>query len=429
MEDVLALKDVRRLVESTTPIIIEHLSEEACCEELKKQTAASSSLSGFQAALLKEVRLHVSSEVLRHLDLFDLPGNGDEDRARASKNNEYLHSSDALCILTPAVRANSNSCYQELIRRAIGEYQYNGHLGRIVLVCTKADCVDVAEIHEDMDPPGVDEIRNRKDNVEAEYATKDFELLAAKEKLRKCKKAADQCAEASKSWGRKKGWASNPKLRNPIVAPKSPIDKVLLRKLSNPIDAKSCQFARDECKAEEQRMRTKCNALMKPIHQQRRPLAALKKQLNALTLEYNRATIGARAMHVKGKVTDKFMDLVKEGQMARREADVSTRSIEDMAHDQEEYTAARRDIQVFCTSAAAYKSLSGLDSKKSKETVIMDIEDTDVPALKRHLSRLALQMRYDFLHALNTRLDLALTSLAAAAADNARSVAKHDEGC
>ncbi|KAK5070289.1 hypothetical protein LTR64_002129 [Lithohypha guttulata] len=359
---------------------------------------------------MKEAQVYVKAELLKYATLIDLPGSGDDDPARRERYIEYMKSSTALCIFTPAVRANSNACYQDLIKRAIGEFQYDGRLNRIVLVCTKADNCDENEIHDDMDLPEVRAARKAKVIADGEYRAKIDAIEEDRKQLEDYIKKAHDCRLAAIEWQKRK--VSLPKLKRPPKTPCSPIDDIIRPLLTAPLDAASCVIAKTKCTEEAARLAEICISLRSSINVQRYEAKESESRRDSLLLEYNRIAIAARSRYLKAKQIEKFMDLVVERLLAAAEADRATRGKYETVVPIEEIQA--EDVPVFCTSAAEYKALAMPNPGDSKERTIKNKEDTDVPSLQRHLAITALRSRQNLLKELKLRLELAHTSLAEA---------------
>lgn len=409
-EDILAIDNVKNIITSAQPVTVHHTTEEQCCSELKQRMTAFSKQSGLHSALMKEAQVYVKAELLKYATLIDLPGSGDDDPARRERYIEYMKSSTALCIFTPAVRANSNACYQDLIKRAIGEFQYDGRLNRIVLVCTKADNCDENEIHDDMDLPEVRAARKAKVIADGEYRAKIDAIEEDRKQLEDHIKKAHDCRLAAIEWQKRK--VSLPKLKRPPKTPCSPIDDIIRPLLTAPLDAASCVIAKTKCTEEAARLAEICISLRSSINVQRYEAKESESRRDSLLLEYNRIAIAARSRYLKAKQIEKFMDLVVERLLAAAEADRATRGKYETVVPIEEIQA--EDVPVFCTSAAEYKALAMPNPGDSKERTIKNKEDTDVPSLQRHLAITALRSRQNLLKELKLRLELAHTSLAEA---------------
>ncbi|KAK5095828.1 hypothetical protein LTS08_007965 [Lithohypha guttulata] len=409
-EDILAIDNVKNIITSAQPVTVHHTTEEQCCSELKQRMTAFSKQSGLHSALMKEAQVYVKAELLKYATLIDLPGSGDDDPARRERYIEYMKSSTALCIFTPAVRANSNACYQDLIKRAIGEFQYDGRLNRIVLVCTKVDNCDENEIHDDMDLPEVRAARRAKVIADGEYRAKIDAIEEDRKQLEDYIKKAHDCRLAAIEWQKRK--VSLPKLKRPPKTPCSPIDDIIRPLLTAPLDAASCVIAKTKCTEEAARLAEICISLRSSINVQRYEAKESESRRDSLLLEYNRIAIAARSRYLKAKQIEKFMDLVVERLLAAAEADRATRGKYETVVPIGEIQA--EDVPVFCTSAAEYKALAMPNPGDSKERTIKNKEDTDVPSLQRHLAITALRSRQNLLKELKLRLELAHTSLAEA---------------
>lgn len=343
----------------------------------------------------------------------DVPGTGDENPARAERYHRYLRTSRVLLICTDTGRANSKKEYRGLIKRAIRKFQYDGRLDRIVLVCTKFDQANMEEIREEMGDVELDVQLGEKQLAEAKLKQTDQEVQQARLALQTKGTELETLKKALKSWRAKttslrKGFAKHPVKPPTTSANDAYLD---LSRIAAPLDLPAAEYAVRTLEHAKKQLEEECNTLQASTPRLEALLQKQSTELRDLDLEYNRANIGSRIRHIKKRQTDIFLSLVKKSQMNRRDAEEAVRGPDDVREDEEYYQKVRENLKVFCTSTYAYQDLSGLNSEGLDQHLILNIEDSGVPALMRHLEEVAMSVRLDHLKALDNKLNIAYASL------------------
>ena len=94
--------------------------------------------------ILEKVTLYLPIHLLEHgLVLCDHPGLGDQNAARNDRTLQSLATSTSICVITLCVRANDNSPHHNTLKPVIKDSIYNAVPRGIIVVCTKAEDVDI----------------------------------------------------------------------------------------------------------------------------------------------------------------------------------------------------------------------------------------------------------------------------------------------
>lgn len=366
-------------------------------------------------AIIEEAAVFINDVALECVEIVDLPGTGDENVARATKYEEHMRTSTALCVLAGSQRANNNSHYQNLVELAVRKFHYEGRLDRIILVCTHIDQFDPETMVAELKDPVITKLYKESKDMVVKLETARPQLVASEKRLLEAEEEIQACKAVLVTYNRKRAHVG--RSIHPLKLPKCPLDSVYLEndKMSKTLDRQTFDYATGVYKKAVKDLTAELEGLNVEISKQRKRLQWLEESDEKLALHLSRALVHGRAKYIKERQKKIFGKLVRQFQMARQESGDGP-STEEAQFNTEELAVAEK-IQIFCTSATAYLELAAIGDKSTAGKIIRTMDDTDMPALARSINKIALNLRRESLRGCRNKLDIALASLTEAASE------------
>lgn len=403
IDEIIASNDFQHMFGTTEPY--EHDDAQMVCKKLDEYVSCNGQRNQGHWAIIEEATIHVNDRSIEFMEIVDLPGTGDENVARATRYEQHMRDSAALCILTNAKRANDNAHQQSLVKMAIKQFHFDGRLDRIILVCSHIDAFDVEKMVDQLQNPTIDKLFKQWRELKAKHTKVELELAQDVERWHQVEQGIKECKEALASLNRKRRFVGNSK--KPI---QPPICQFLdMSSFPNGLDKANFDNATKTLTTTAKDLTNELRELDKIIPKQKKMVEWLRVTSKQIGLKFARATVGGRAKYIKERQKDNFVSMVKRFQLARRQIE-NAPTADEIATDQEELEVAQR-IAVFCTSATSYLSLAENGGEPLTGMVIKDTRDTDMPALADHLNNIALVARCEQLQTIKNKLELALASL------------------
>ncbi|KAK5102450.1 hypothetical protein LTR70_000306 [Exophiala xenobiotica] len=411
-EDVLASNEVReKLGESPR----KRYNNKAQFYAELSQTAATTTNGSSTWALLDMVRLYVKHPLLENgLVLVDVPGVGDDNATRNERATKYIQDCSAVCIMAECIRATSNSTFRGLIKRALRQVQFSDRLACTVLVCTKADDVDLKEVNLSLNPDGVEELTTQIHEAK-EYRK---ELRARTEvertKLEIKTATAGQCARDTPRWKTKRTRAlKNGKTM--IDPPKPPLysTPMMSQKTNEYYNTDDIDVVLEQIQHAKKELDTEVQKLQKLLPDLEAEARGLDTDVKRMTFEWNRRTVRTRAEHIRLHQRAAYIKEVQahdaEALKAAHDVSAEFASQSSVNHD---YATMQSQVPVFVISAKAYQGHLGFSEGKTAMEVFESKNDTEIPALQSHLSSIAMAARSDHLTNVHLKVDTILATLA-----------------
>ena len=111
--------------------------------------------------LIKLVRLWVQCETLRYVDIIDMSGNQDANRARAAVVDAYVKQCTAIWAVALIIRAIDDQTARVLINGTfLRQLKMDGKMSNITFICSEMDQSDILEVVERLELCQITEINN-----------------------------------------------------------------------------------------------------------------------------------------------------------------------------------------------------------------------------------------------------------------------------
>ncbi|XP_028268249.1 nuclear GTPase SLIP-GC-like isoform X2 [Parambassis ranga] len=140
--------------------------------DLNERLKRSKAVKRWYWPLVKSVTVKVpNNDLLQHVTLVDLPGNGDRNKSRDEMWKEIVGDCSAVWIVTDINRAASEKEPWEILKGAASLIKNGGQCQYIHFICTKSDCIEEEDDHSASDIRAEILKRNRRANeaVNAEF--------------------------------------------------------------------------------------------------------------------------------------------------------------------------------------------------------------------------------------------------------------------
>lgn len=410
-EDVLASNGVREML-GTSPKK-QYDDKDTFYAEVSRTASAVHGSSTW--ALLDMVCLYVKHPLLENgLVLVDAPGVGDDNATRNERATKYIQDCSAICIMAPCIRAISNSTFRGLIKRALRQVQFSDRLSCTVLVCTKADDVDLGEVSLTLNPEGVEELTAQIRNVKEYYEENQARLQVTRKELESKGDALKQCASDTKRWKGKRTREFK-KGETTIDPPGSPLYSVPImnEKANERYDADEIVIVLGQIEHAKKELNAELKKLQRSVTELEVEGTDLDADIKRMTLEWNRRTVRTRAEHIRLRQRAAYIKEVQAHDAAALKAaqDISAEFTSQQSVNPD-YAAIQSEVPVFVVSAKAYQGHLGFPEGKAAMAVIESRDDTEIPALQSYLSTITLTARNAHLANVHLKVDTVLATLA-----------------
>ncbi|KAJ0061367.1 hypothetical protein NL108_017297 [Boleophthalmus pectinirostris] len=133
-------KEIREFLENRKKMV-QVKSAKTLAKEIHKYTRSDPDEGkGWFWPLVKCVTVKVpNSEILKHVTLVDLPGNGDWNKSRDQMWTKIVASCSTVCVVSEITRAASDSDAWEILERTCDLMGNGGECKQIYFICTKCD--------------------------------------------------------------------------------------------------------------------------------------------------------------------------------------------------------------------------------------------------------------------------------------------------
>jgi len=362
--------------------------------------------------LIEVVKVYVDSTVLRNgLVLVDVPGVLDSNRARANRAMDYIGCAFAVCIVAPAQRAVSNSTAHELLRDALEQVQYGGHLDRVILLNSKSDDFKQGEVQQRFDDPRINDISNKKRESENDLEVGSEQLRDKESKLRLAQSLFRDRNLDIQLYKRKLKkilaggveYASGIRIDGHLRAPK-PKGKPLTE---NDVRVRLQEYTDGFDDAE-----SSCGRLKLEVASLKGDVMRAEQHKAEYEQAYFDICLAVRNEMVIAKQKAMYAKIVRDNHEVA--AAVAKSGVEQKTVTEVEIKERHGDLiaklPVFCISAKAYQQLENIH-QSNKANMFKDIEQTQVPAFRDHLIALAEHARDEILQNTLRKLELTLHSI------------------
>ena len=403
--------------------------------------------------LVKVVRIYTDAPVLSTgAVIVDLPGVHDSNAARAAVCEGYMKQCNALWIVAPIIRAVDNKAAKELLGASFKrQLKYDGTYGNITFICSKTDDISTSEAYHAFNLDEVlsesydratqleqqiqdaqsdlDEYRNTQRDYGVTFeaideqlerwesrrtALKDGEIVypsPLKDKKRKRK-----FGSAKQSRGSPKKVRANYDSDNEWIDDGCEISSDYETSASEsdyeggvgyPLTKTQIDDKLSELRDMKKEARKQRQELGKKVSEARQKVNDLKEAKFKDESEVRIACIAERNRRSKGAIQQDFASGIKEldQENAAEEDEANFNPDEDVR----DYDEVARTLPVFCISSRAYQKLSGRLKKDPMVAGFTELDQTEVPQLKRHCIKLTEPNRADgcrkFLNTLNQLLN------------------------
>ena len=348
--------------------------------------------------LIESAIMYVNSDILKDgLVLVDVPGVQDSNPARTKKIKEYIHSATAVCIVAPASRAGSDEVLENLLEDALCQVDYAGRLDRVVLVSTKSDDFKIKQELMTLKQAELTEMAGKLGQVSNTYQDAKKAVDEYEQKKAEGSKALTRCSKDLTAWRK---LLEKARSGETVHAPTDPKDVVDESRINHEISA-----------LEKKRLRIQANnkACGVSLRQNIKRRDSAMGSKSVLEKQLYRCIAKARLPVIKGKVKSVYDRKLQEHQntLAAEDSAVSEGT---WLPNQEQSTPAH-ETPVFCTSAEQFLILSGSSSIENRQWNYKNIEDTEIPRLREHLTKAGLQAQLDVLERNHNQLRTHLTSV------------------
>ncbi|XP_026181789.1 nuclear GTPase SLIP-GC-like isoform X2 [Mastacembelus armatus] len=184
-------KDISEVLNSTKKILTCKSAEELSAELVKYTrgssiTEADKNIKRWYWPLVKCVTVRVpQNDLLQHVTLVDLPGNGDRNKSRDTMWKELVGSCSTVWIVTGMTRAASEKEAWDILESASSLMGNGGECQRIHFICTKTDVID------ELDDQSPSEVRARIVDRNKQVKEKMIKVLNKRNKVKK--QFSDEC--------------------------------------------------------------------------------------------------------------------------------------------------------------------------------------------------------------------------------------------
>jgi len=351
-------------------------------------------------SLVESVHVYVASPILEDgLVLVDVPGIGDSNKNRGGRATEYISTCSAICLVGDGLRIGSDAAFRNHLDDALHHVQYGNRLGRVMLICTKADAAP-ANVTKDINDEEFQELHREKAAAQDAYDVANgevevYEGVANDENARNL-----NCISELRIWRSRRTKILNGR-EVFMPSPKSGGRTVKGEQITYEVaNAKVLDFEsqKNDAIARMNAARTKVDRELQP------DLITKHSDLIAVTMRLKKFQL----QHIITRSKEKLATICNEAI-----TDYIAEIIEESADTTDAHipTKPTTDPPFFCVSAQKYHKLRGLTHDDVAHEAFTDESDTGIPALSAHISRVVTTARHDMLLSIYKQMETTLLSL------------------
>ncbi|KAG2164356.1 hypothetical protein JADG_004095 [Aureobasidium aubasidani] len=361
--------------------------------------------------LIKVVRLYVKADALSTgAVLVDLPGVADSNAARAAVAEKYMKQCTGLWIVSPINRAVDDKAAKNLLGSTFRrQLKYDGTYSAVTFICSKTDDISNTEATDSLDlGDEIDKLEDQLTAIDRHRREAEKEAKKLRDQKGSLSETMDTCDDEVDRWE-----ALKEKLDDgEAVYPPAP--KTLKRKRSSSsTDSEDDGNSSDDSDHDSDRsppltaedIDSNIRDLKDQKKQARRGRSEIELQVKQINSEIKQMKIGSRSIddkrtqiciaarnrYSKSAIQIDFAAGIKElDQEVEAEDDPDQY---DPEHEIRDYEKVAKDLPVFCVSSRAYQKLSGRLLKDNAVRGFTDVDQTEIPALKKHCKMLTKNVR------------------------------------
>ncbi|THZ13554.1 hypothetical protein D6C91_07788 [Aureobasidium pullulans] len=364
--------------------------------------------------LIKVVRLYVKADALSTgAVLVDLPGVADSNAARAAVAERYMKQCTGLWIVSPINRAVDDKAAKNLLGSTFRrQLKYDGTYSAVTFICSKTEATDSLDLGDE-----IDRLEDQLTAIDRRRREADKEAKKLRDQKGSLSETMDTCDDEVDRWE-----ALKEKLDDgETVYPPAP--KTLKRKRSSsstdseddgnssddsdhdsdrgpPLTAEDIDSNIRDLKDQKKQARRGRSEIELQVKQINSEIKQMKIESRSIDDKRTQICIAARNRYSKSAIQIDFAAGIKEvgqkqflrilDQEAEAEDDPDQYDPEQEIRD---YEKVAKDLPVFCVSSRAYQKLSGRLLKDNAVRGFTDVNQTEIPALKKHCKMLTENVR------------------------------------
>ncbi|THZ84664.1 hypothetical protein D6C84_03900 [Aureobasidium pullulans] len=361
--------------------------------------------------LIKVVRLYVKADALSTgAVLVDLPGVADSNAARAAVAEKYMKQCTGLWIVSPINRAVDDKAAKNLLGSTFRrQLKYDGTYSAVTFICSKTDDISNTEATDSLDlGDEIDRLEDQLTAIDRRRREADKEAKKLRDRKGSLSETMDTYDDEVDRWE-----ALKEKLDDgETVYPPAP--KTLKRKRSSsstdseddgnssddsdhdsdrgpPLTAEDIDSNIRDLKDQKKQARRGRSEIELQVKQINSEIKQMKIESRSIDDKRTQICIAARNRYSKSAIQIDFAAGIKElDQEAEAEDDPDQY---DPEHEIRDYEKVAKDLPVFCVSSRAYQKLSGRLLKDNAVRGFTDVDQTEIPALKKHCKMLTENVR------------------------------------
>ncbi|THW66536.1 hypothetical protein D6D19_09307 [Aureobasidium pullulans] len=361
--------------------------------------------------LIKVVRLYVKADALSTgAVLVDLPGVADSNAARAAVAEKYMKQCTGLWIVSPINRAVDDKAAKNLLGSTFRrQLKYDGTYSAVTFICSKTDDISNTEATDSLDlGDEIDKLEDQLTAIDRRRREAEKEAKKLRDQKGSLSETMDTCDDEVDKWE-----ALKEKLDDgETVYPPAP--KTLKRKRSSsstdseddgnssddsdhesdrgpPLTAEDIDSNIRDLKDQKKQARRGRSEIELQVKQINGEIKQMKIESRSIDDKRTQICIAARNRYSKSAIQIDFAAGIKElDQEAEAEGDPDQYDPEQEIRD---YEKVAKDLPVFCVSSRAYQKLSGRLLKDNAVRGFTDVNQTEIPALKKHCKMLTENVR------------------------------------
>ncbi|TIA35081.1 hypothetical protein D6C78_06406 [Aureobasidium pullulans] len=361
--------------------------------------------------LIKVVRLYVKADALSTgAVLVDLPGVADSNAARAAVAEKYMKQCTGLWIVSPINRAVDDKAAKNLLGSTFRrQLKYDGTYSAVTFICSKTDDISNTEATDSLDlGDEIDKLEDQLTAIDRRRREAEKEAKKLRDQKGSLSETMDTCDDEVDKWE-----ALKEKLDDgETVYPPAP--KTLKRKRSSsstdseddgnssddsdhesdrgpPLTAEDIDSNIRDLKDQKKQARRGRSEIELQVKQINGEIKQMKIESRSIDDKRTQICIAARNRYSKSAIQIDFAAGIKElDQEAEAEDDPDQYDPEQEIRD---YEKVAKDLPVFCVSSRAYQKLSGRLLKDNAVRGFTDVNQTEIPALKKHCKMLTENVR------------------------------------
>ncbi|THY16227.1 hypothetical protein D6D01_07752 [Aureobasidium pullulans] len=361
--------------------------------------------------LIKVVRLYVKADALSTgAVLVDLPGVADSNAARAAVAEKYMKQCTGLWIVSPINRAVDDKAAKNLLGSTFRrQLKYDGTYSAVTFICSKTDDISNTEATDSLDlGDEIDKLEDQLTAIDRRRREAEKEAKKLRDQKGSLSETMDTCDDEVDKWE-----AFKEKLDDgETVYPPAP--KTLKRKRSSsstdseddgnssddsdhdsdrgpPLTAEDIDSNIRDLKDQKKQARRGRSEIELQVKQINGEIKQMKIESRSIDDKKTQICIAARNRYSKSAIQIDFAAGIKElDQEAEAEDDPDQYDPEQEIRD---YEKVAKDLPVFCVSSRAYQKLSGRLLKDNAVRGFTDVNQTEIPALKKHCKMLTENVR------------------------------------